>query len=255
MNSLIRADKIMELIGLSRDGLSHTQIHAQFDVPKSSLSRTLATLVSLHYLTFDDQTRRYRLGHRLLTLSGSYLSGLDIFQIGRDFTVQLSKITNESATLVVPEGDEVVLIAIENVPQNIIRPPHPGVQMPMYATAAGKAILAHKSNSEIQRYFSTVNLEALTPHTVTNPSVLLDELKKIKKGGFAYSWQGFREHVVAIGTAVFDVNGKPVASLSLSILTLDAKPAKLKQLEKALAKVANDFSRSLGYASRKGIGE
>ena len=247
MNSLIRADNVLEVIGRSHDGLSHTEIHHLFPMPKSSLSRLLASLVSLQYILVDRKRKRYKLGSRLLTLAGKYLAGMDIFQIGRDYVIQLSKITNETATLAIPGIQDAILIAIENVPQNIIKPPHIGDHMPMYATAAGKAILAHMSEKEIDRYFSSVTLEAITPHTITDEQKLRKELQKIRKGEFAYSWQGFREHVVAIGAPVFNVNNQVIASLSISILSLDAKPNKLNQLKKFLAKVVNEFSLRLGY--------
>lgn len=249
MNSINRADQILELIGTSHEGLSHADIHNQLNLPKSSLSRLLSSLIQLGYLSQDKKSRLYRLGPRLLTLAGKYLSGMDVFQVGRDYVTQLANMTDKSATLAAPLNQEAVLIAIENVPKSILQAPHIGDHLPMYATAAGKSILAHRSEREINQFFNEVQLKPITPHTITDPGVLREELSEIRNGAFAYSWQGFREHVVTVGAPVFNMDNKAIASLSVSVISMDAKPGLLRQIEKSLARVVRTFSRDLGYES------
>jgi IclR family acetate operon transcriptional repressor len=249
VTSISRADLIMELVGESVDGLTQTEINGALSFPKSSLSRMLYSLVELQYLSLTPSNRKYVLGPRLLTLAGRYLSRLDILEIGRAFVNRLTQETAETVTLSITHGWEMLVIAIENVPDAIIRPPQVGDLLPMYATALGKAVLAFLEDEEISSYLSSTKLRSFTNQTVTDQEVLIKELKGIRARGFAYCRQEFREYVVALAAPIFNFQGKAFAAISVSLLSLHATPEREKKILGIVRDTAESFSKKMGYTA------
>jgi len=254
VKSADRVFQILEVIGLNKPGLTHTEIAEALSIPKSSLSALLNNLVAREYLVFSARSKRYFLGPQLLVLAGRFLDSLDIVQAGRQFMRDLSRLTGESVGMAIMQGNEAVFVGRENFYQPIMSTLEIGDRVPLYATAAGKAILAFKPFSEIERYIAAVEFIQITPNTVTNPDILREELKKVREKGVAYSFQGFEVGVTAVGAPVFDLYGHPVASLAVSAPSFRIDAEKLSLIEKAVLEVSSAFSRQLGFDGIPGRG-
>jgi len=237
----------MGLVGQSKAGLTHSEINARLRFPKSSLSRILATLVDLQYLTSNPLNKKYLLGPKLLALTGEYLSGLDIFKVGKGFVGELAQQTGETVTLAIANQWEMFVVAIENVPDTIIRAPRVGFHMPFYATAVGKAVMAFRPEAAIAQYLSSTELVPFTPHTITDKALIKLELEAVRKEGVAYCREGFREYVVALGVPIFDYRSEAVASLSVSMLSLQVTRDKEKKIRQMLCSTAQKISQKMGY--------
>lgn len=61
-----------------------------------------------------------------------------------------------------------------------------GRRIPAYADAAGKILLAEKSDADVMRLYPE-GLTAITPKTITNPSVLFESLDATRQTGVAVS--------------------------------------------------------------------
>ena len=61
-----------------------------------------------------------------------------------------------------------------------------GRRIPAYADAVGKILLAEKSDADVMRLYPE-GLTPITPKTITNPSVLFEDLDTIRQTGVAVS--------------------------------------------------------------------
>jgi DNA-binding IclR family transcriptional regulator len=122
-----------------------------------------------------------------------------------------------------------------------------GDRAPIYATAAGKAILAHLSNDEIDQYISSVKLTAITKATITDAEVLWRQLYAIRSGALARSNEELHEGITALACPVFDLYGGVVASVVLPIPTIRFTPEKEENAEKILRGASIELSRQLGF--------
>jgi IclR family acetate operon transcriptional repressor len=122
-----------------------------------------------------------------------------------------------------------------------------GERAPIYATAGGKAILAHLSDDEIERYLSSVALTPITKSTITDPEVLWRELNAIRSGALARSNEELHEGITAMASPVFDLYGHVVASIVLPVLTIRFTPEKEKKAENVLRHASIELSRQLGF--------
>lgn len=247
VKSADRVIQVLEYIVLQNEGVSHKDIAQALDIPKSSLSALLSNLVGREYLTFEEITKRYRIGPKILFLAGRFLSSLDIYQLGKPVVQKVMLDTDESTELAIRIGNKIRIICKEDSSRSLQGVIKLGDSAPIYATAAGKAILANLSDEEIESYLSSVTLKQITKQTITNKKKLLRQLEEIRSSGIAYSHEELNLGLIAMAVPVFDLNSAVAASIVVPVPTPRFTEKKKKNIEQALRKASEDLSHQLGY--------
>jgi DNA-binding IclR family transcriptional regulator len=247
VKSADRVMQILEAIGSSEEGRTHGELASGLNIPKSSLSLLLANLVGREYLSLNGAEKRYALGPQVLVLAGRYLSSLDIARLGQPVLKTITRTIDESAEIAIKRGNEMMIIAKEDRSRPLTRMIQMGERAPIYATAAGKAILAHLSDDEIDQYLSMAELTPITKATITDPEVLRRELNAIRSGALARSHEELHEGITAVASPVFDLYGHVVASIVLPVLTVRFTPEKEKKAEEILRRASIELSHQLGF--------
>jgi IclR family acetate operon transcriptional repressor len=142
-----------------------------------------------------------------------------------------------------------MVVCKSECPRPFIRSISIGDTFPVYATASGKVILANLSEKEIDRYFSSVELIPLTQNTITDPKVLRHELEKIRASGVAYSRGELYAEAMALAAPVFDVYGKVIASINITIEASRFTSEKKNTFKNALSNASVKLSYHLGFSS------
>ena len=250
MSAVKSADRVCLILSLmpqQKDGLKHAEIAGTLKIPSSSLSSLLSTLVSRGFLSLDSRSNRYTLGPQVLMLAGEYLESVDIVKISRPVIQQVTAATGESTALGVKNGWEIVNLCKEDSHQLVKPTLQIGERSPLYASACGKAILAHMPEDEIEGYLSSVSLEPITPKTITNPKVLRAQLRRIRVKGVAYNREEISEQIIAVAAPVFDLYGSVNAALVVSFPIIRTSPKKEKSLEKIISEASRAVSEQLGF--------
>lgn len=250
MTSIQRTFHLLNLLVQHREGLTNAQMAAHLNIPKSTLSLILRSLLEIHYLSLDAPSKRYRLGPGVLSLSRSYLDNLDIVQVGRSFLRQLARKVDESCSLCILDGNDLLLVAKEDMP-NPLRPfMKIGERCPIYASSASRVMIAFRSKTEIEEYLSSVAMIPITPQTITDPEKIWKEIKKARQGKPLYCREEVMNDVTAISAPVFDIRREAVAAVSIRTPSFRLNPEREKWLESELLKVTSDFSTLLGFDGR-----
>ena len=247
VKSADRTLQILEFISHAKEGIGHKDLARSLGIPGSSLSALLATLVSREYLNFDSVGRRYKIGPEILHLAGCYLANFDIVRLGSPILRALVTSTSESALIAVRKQNNIQVVSKELCSESIQRVIDVGERAPLYATAAGKAILAYFSETELKSYLASVKLKPLTSKTITNQKVLMRQLKQISTGAIAYSRRENDEHIIAMAAPVFDLHRKVVASITVPVPVVRFGSDKEKRIEPALRKAVESLSHQLGF--------
>ena len=92
----------------------------------------------------------------------------------------------------------------------------PGSEMPLHSTSAGKVLLASLGDGEARKLLGGRKLAAITPHTVTDPAVLVASLAKVRRQGFATVNEENIPGVLSVGAPIRDRAGSVVAALSVA---------------------------------------
>jgi len=247
VKSATRVMQILELVGRSKDGLKHLDIAKSLNIPKGSLSLLLSDLVGSDFLTIGEDDKRYRVGYKILVLAGRYLADLDIIKASQPFIRGVIAATNESCGLAMIMGGEAMIVWREETLEPLKWDFKIGDQNPIYASAHGKAILAHYSREEIERYLSSVELVPITQHTITDKEVLRGQLEEIRNGAIAYSREENYEGITSMAVPVFNNMRRVVASLGTPVPSQRFSREKEKAIGEALKEAAGLLSRELGY--------
>ncbi len=252
VKSADRVIQIFEAIGSHDRGITHGDLSKALGIPKGSLSLLLSNLVERDYLAFDRLSKLYMLGPKLLVLTGRYLSSLDIVRVGRPIVLRLVAEINEDTEIVVRKGNEVLFLYKEECTQPLKYSIALGEIAPMYATSAGKAILAFLLDEEVSAYLSSVALAPVTKSTITDPEALKRELKEVRSTGLAYGREEFHEGICAIASPIFNLYGDVAGALTVTLPGVRFNSERRQLIEPALRSAAAEISQQLGFHSRGG---
>jgi DNA-binding IclR family transcriptional regulator len=246
-SSLRRALGILEaLVEPSAAGrrLSLADLAAVTGLNKTTLLRLTEPLQEVGLLSRDDQGR-FGLGVGALTLGEAYLAGLDLRTVARPFLEELVAESGETAHLVVFEEPYVVYLDKLDSPSTVRMHSRVGGRMPLYCTAAGKAMLAWLPTDVVDRVLSQP-MPAHTEHTLTSPDALRQNLDEVRKRGWSLDDVENEPDIRCVGAPIFDRSGAVVAACSLSGPDQRITRAKAYELGPRVRAAADGISRSLG---------
>jgi IclR family acetate operon transcriptional repressor len=195
---------------LAEEGaLGTNELARRTGMSPSTASRQLGTLLECGLVEFDEVTRRYRLGLRLVQLGNAVLSRLDVRDLARPHLEALVAAVQETATLSVPGDPDA--ITIDFVPtahyvQGVTRLGRPSIA---HATAAGKVMLAFGRGVPVGR------LAAYTERTIVDPAVLARELQRVRLAGWAEACGEREPDLNAVAGPVWDAGGGLAAIVAL----------------------------------------
>jgi DNA-binding IclR family transcriptional regulator len=256
VKSADRVMQILETIGSKNHGMTHGELAKVLGIPKGSLSFLLSNLVDRDYLTFDRSSKLYMLGPTLLVLTGRYLSNLDLVRVGRPIVHELVSEINEDTELAVMKGDEILFLYKEECSKPLKYSIAIGERAPLYATSAGKAILAHLSADEISLYCSAASLAPITKNTITDQEVLRRELNAIRSKGLAYGREEYHHGICAVAAPIFNLYGNVVGSIVVTLPSVRFNSEHKRFIEPRLQGASERISRQLGFhaGSKDGAG-
>ncbi|MFZ0450793.1 MAG: IclR family transcriptional regulator [Desulfatiglandaceae bacterium] len=255
-----RITRILKAVGESRNGLTNADLAETLDLPKSTLSKILGSLTSYDWLAMAPSSKRYQLGPLNLSMGGRYLDNLDLVRMGQRFLRKLNEETEETTAMEIPNGLEVVMVAKilagharirnETISGEVERLAELGQRAPLYATAAGKCILAYRTKTEIEQYMKSVQFVPFTSNTITETERLWREIKKIREEALAYNFRELNPHTIAVAAPVFDLYKRVIAALAVITPDFNFDDNKRRHIEEATRRESAEFSKMLGYQER-----
>jgi DNA-binding IclR family transcriptional regulator len=233
--SLAKALKILDLFDNERRELSLSDLARGLGLRPGSIYPIVYTLWRHGYLDRHPDTKRYRLGLKILVQAGYILSGLDLREQARPVLRRLVKELGGSATLSVLGNEEVIFIE-EETSSPMIRTHLIGQRAPIHLTASGKVFLA---------FVDSLNPKALEEA----PAGITEELEEIRTQGYAVEAEEFQSHAFTVAAPVRDFRGEVVAALAISVPKGKAKAK--KKLAEAVLAAASEVSQALGFRPKR----
>jgi len=187
--------------------LTLSEVAARAEVPRAAARRFLATLVALGYVRATD--RHFALTPRVLELGYSYLSSLSLPAIAQPHLERLSHAVDESSSLAVLDGLDVVYVA--RVPTRRIMSVsiQLGTRFPAWATSLGRVLLAALPVDEADAVLASSDRRPFTPGTLVDRTALLAELDRVRREGFALVDGELEEGLRSIAAPVRDITDCP----------------------------------------------
>lgn len=214
VGSVDKALRLLLLVaGRSRIRLSDAS--QALGVAQSTAHRLLAMLV-LHGFVRQEADRAYVPGPALAAIARAGTREADLTALARPALEDLAAAAGETVHLSVLEGRMVrYLDAVEST--RVLRvAARTGRTVPAHYTAAGKAFLASLPARQVERLLAGVELEAVTPRSVTDRRVLSRQLARIRRLGYAACQGESEEDVASIAVTVRDAMGRAVAAINVA---------------------------------------
>lgn len=162
IQSVDRALHILDMVSRKREGCGVTELSIALPLNKTSVFRMLSTLKRHGLVEQDPETERYKIGYKVLELSGRLLDSIDLRAEARPYLRELENLTNEVIHLVIYNRGEVVYIEKLEGNETLRMHSKVGNRAPMHCTGVGKVILAHLPREEAQ---DVIDQCELTRHT------------------------------------------------------------------------------------------
>ncbi|SFM33535.1 IclR family transcriptional regulator [Pelosinus propionicus] len=211
----LKAIAIMEYLSTCSTGKGIADISRGTGLNKSTIHRILNALVARNYVIKDEETRLYRLGLKILQLSNVVLDSLQVKNIAHDLMLSLAEECRETIHLIWLEGNKGVYVDKIDTPESVGLLSQMGMQITLYCTAAGKAILAFSEASQIEDYLQKTDIVAMTPFTLCDKQQIILQLKQIRYQGYALDKEENRLGIVCVAAPIFQ-GKKPIAAISIS---------------------------------------
>ena len=219
--SLERGLAILSAFGSNRSTIGVSELSRELGLSRSTTHRYIATLTSLGYLQQDSETKRYRLGPRVLDLGFAAINSMDIREISVPYLQALSDDTGFTVNMAILDGPDVVYIercrTARSGQREIDLNLHVGSRLPAYCTAMGKALLAFVPERRFEEILDVVELVARGPNTITDRAAFRVEMRKIRTLGVAVNNEELAYGLRSIAAPIRSRSGEVVAALNLAV--------------------------------------
>lgn len=214
VTALARGLAIIRVFDKGLEALTLSQAAARAGLNRAAARRFLLTLEALGYVT--QSGRLFRLTPKVLDLGYSYLQSVPIWEKALPYMKEIVDKVDESCSLTVLSGTDVVYLARVPPRHMYTIPVHVGTRMPAYVNSMGRVLLAEFNNEALDAYFNSVELQRLNPHTLVTREEITAALHEVKSLGYALIEHELHEGRCSIAVPVRDREGVAVAAINIS---------------------------------------
>ena len=173
---------------------------------KSAVQRALLTLAEAGWIArTGPELGQWKLTSRVAAFAAVADQRVNLRAVARPVLEQLRDELGETMLLCVLRDRRVLAIDVVESNQLVRTAPTVGLEIPLEGSAASQAILAHLPAPELARVLGEAPSRTLLSH-----------LGRARRRGWAVNNRRVRAGASAVGAAILDRRGRPLASIALS---------------------------------------
>lgn len=196
-----------------RNGAGVTELSAELDMSKSGVHKHLSTMVEEGYLI--NAGGEYRLSFKFLS-EGEFVKQNSLFyNVSVPVIDELAIESKNNAYLVAMEHDMAYCVYTAEGENSVAIDVEVGDVIDFHSTAAGKAIIAHLSETEREALLDT-DLPAKTKKTITDRDALQEELASIRDERIAYEDEEHLRGMRALAMPLLAPDNKVLGAVAVS---------------------------------------
>lgn len=244
LHTLRKGLAVLEVLAAAKGELSLTELAHGLAESRTGVFRLLRTLQEQGYVEQDPRSKRYRLGLRIWEIGRRAIRRSGLVEVAQPTVRWLAEVTGDTAMLAVLRDTEVLYldVAVGASPLRVCV--ETGSRAPAYASASGKAMLAH--HPELLPAVVRRGMKRITRSTLTRQVQLRRRLAEIRRTGLSVARGERRAEITSMAAPVFDGQGHCVAAVSLAGPATRYKDEMLEELKRHVRKAAGEISAQLG---------
>jgi DNA-binding IclR family transcriptional regulator len=247
-STTLKALRVLEAVAAEARPLALGDIARMTGLDKSATHRMLATLVAAGYVRQAQDSRRYSLSYRVVSLSRNLLADDEVVRLARETLEAISAETGEGVHLAVLDGMETVLVQRVKGSQLVAVDFQVGDRSRLHCTSIGKALLAHQAEADVERVIEA-GLPALTANTITEPAAFRRELRQVRERGYAIDDREMYDYMRCLAVPVFERDTPVRMGISCSGPDGRFTHEYLEHLRGPMLAASRELSRRLGGAA------
>jgi IclR family acetate operon transcriptional repressor len=247
IQSVDRALSLLEALAEAGGEASLTDLSRRTRLNVSTCHHLLSTLVNWGYVAKVPGRRSYALGARVLYLGHACLRQVDLPRRAQAHIDHINSVTGESVHLAVLQADNIITL-VKREARHAVRVDSGmlGRSDAPHATATGKAMIAWLPEDQIRRMVPAEGMKRFTEKTIVDFPTLIEELRHVRRNGFAIDHEEFQPGVICVGSAIRDHGGAVVGAISASVPAMRATEEHLALMRREVIAAANALSADLG---------
>ena len=247
LTTLEKGLNILSLFTVEQASLSRAEISRLTGINMTSTYRFIDTLTTLGYLRKDPRTKLLELGPAAFSLGHNFIQNFSLLNIVRPLLDQVYEKHDISVDSTVFSGDTLLLLYRRYSKETVsFHLPHISGNV-LHCTSMGKAILAHLPIKEIHAFLNRLELDRITPNTITKKDKFSRELEKIRKRGYAVNNEEYVAGLLAIGAPLMNRRtNRPIGAVSFDFTTEKHSSDSIKKkYSDLLLNLAKDISNQI----------
>lgn len=250
-NPTERVTNILNIIAKNSGKLNFSSISKLTNMPKSTLSPILKTLVELEFLVLDPISQTYAVGLATFQVGQAYLENVNGLEIIKSHMRSIVAQCNETCQIGINHNNEVLYLTKVECSLPIKLMSSIGRNLPLYCTGLGRILLCDYSEDEIKKLYSN-GMSQFTENTVTDIDELLEIIKKAKINKFAEEFGEVTSNACCIAVPIM-INNRINAAMGVSFPIFRANPEELLKIKNLLIEHSTLISKELESLNIKSI--
>jgi IclR family transcriptional regulator, KDG regulon repressor len=216
INSVLRASNILKCFSGDKTHFKITELARRLGLDRSTTYRILLSLEKAGFVQKNEEAGTYSLGLAAFEIGNAYLMQTDLIRVSKPIMADLASKAQETVHLAVLSDIEIVYVEKVDSPRTVGVISKLGQRGPLHCTALGKTLLAFQPEDEQARIIQRIRMDPFTSKTITSKQKLIEELRIVKKQGYAVDRREIEEDVECIGAPILNHLGNVIAALSSS---------------------------------------
>ncbi len=239
-----RALFVLDTLRAERKRLGVNEIAKQCGINPSTAFRILKTLEANGWV-YQCNDGRYITGEKISFVMEKDNLYLALKEVASFVMQRLTEKHGQAMNLMVREGARCYILQQSRTKSLVDYVPPIYSELPFYACAGGKILLSELPISLVDQIIDSCEMIPLTAHTITDPDIFWQELRKVAKQGSAFDNKESAENGSCIAVPVRDCEDDIIASLSFSGFVGVENPDDLLEYFPTLEEAAKEISKNL----------
>lgn len=247
IQSVDRALSLLEALAEAGGEAALTELSRRTSLHVSTCHHLLSTLVNWGYVAKVPGRRSYALGARVLYLGQACLRQVDLPRRAQHHIDRINAVTGETVHLAVLQADNIVTLMKREARHAVrVETSSLGKSDAPHATASGKAMLAWLTEDHIRRILDQQKMRRFTDKTITDYVTFIEELRHVRRNGYAMDREEFQPGVICVGSAIRDHAGAVVGAISASMPAMRATDEHLALVRSEIIAATSAINAELG---------